>query len=103
MDATVRMDVADPRSLAVGQLSEPPAKDVMLRQAGKFRIGCRQRLEQRVVDHRLAGLLCPFLRFPATCLEQGRDLDARIEVLYRRELCKQLRFERGTPCFPALA
>src|SRR2546430_16183519 len=36
-------------------------------------------------------------------LEQGRDPNSRVEVLYRRELLAQLRLERGAPRLPLLA
>src|SRR6516164_4705945 len=103
MDAAVRSDVADPRSLAVRQLSEPAPEDVVLGQPGEFWVGGGQGLEQRVVYYRLLGLLRPLLGLPAAGLEQGRDLHPRIEVLDGRELREQLRPERSTPCFPISA
>src|SRR5262249_28331809 len=103
MNATVRMAVTDPCLRAVRQLSEPASEDVVLRESGKFRIGRGQGLEQCVVDHRPAGLLCPFFRFAATRLERGRDLDPRIEVLYRWKFREQLFLELVASCLPALA
>jgi hypothetical protein len=85
MDAAVRSDVADPRSLAVRQLPKPTPEDVVLGQPGEFRVGRGQELKQRVVNHWLLSLLRPFLGLPAAGLYplsgasrfrgSGHDLD----------------------------
>ena len=96
VDPLVGPDVGEPRLLAVGELSEPSAENVMLRQPIELGKLLDNILENFIIDLRLPGLLGAFLRDPAALLQQARDLLPRVQVGELGELLLQLELELVT-------
>jgi hypothetical protein len=74
MKAAILADVLAPRLLAFAELSDSALENVVIDQAGKFRIEPRNRLKQFVGDLRLSGFLGAFLRKPTAGLQLLCDL-----------------------------